>query len=313
MKLSSLLANSNFTVTSDEVYLNGAFAFGTFVEIANATDFIDIMIANPSGKYVLTADIDLSSVTWHTTYAFNVDFSGTLDGQGHKIYGLTKAYYDVHLVNGVFNTISGTIKNTYIKIEDCAIIGNAQAGQAKGFLAETFTGTMENCVVDYKLSIGGGGSYAATTGMFYTVTGGTLKDIVIIDRNDASTFANYEPLIAANATGMVAENIALICTGGVTYASGFGLNGLGTNFLSSTINKGIKNVYVYNSVADAINGNAAYALNNETYQALEESAVANDVSYWTKNATMAIATLQSGNELISVSNGQLAFGNSVIE
>ena len=312
MSLATLLADSkNIKVEAGQVFLNGVLVIDSTVRIATADEFVSAMTTDPTGNYILTADIDLSSVTWHTTYAFNVDFSGTLNGQGHKIYGLTKTFYGGYEERGVFRAISGTIKNTYIKIENCVVIGDATAGKEKGFLAATFTGTIENCIIDYKLSIGGGTSYITTTGMFYQVNGGTLKNIVIIDRNDTygSSFANSEPLITATATNMVAENIALISTGGVDAIE------LSANFLSTTVNKGIKNVYVYNSITDAINGTVAYALDNETYQTLTEgdTATANSASYWKPGVTKAIADLQSANELISVSNGQLTFNGVTIE
>ncbi|MBO5067669.1 MAG: hypothetical protein J6C62_04640, partial [Clostridia bacterium] len=74
-------------------------------------------------------------------------------------------------------------------------------------------------------------------------------------------------------------------------------------------------VYVYNSITDAINGTVAYALDNETYQTLTEgdTATANSASYWKPGVTKAIADLQSANELISVSNGQLTFNGVTIE
>ena len=63
--------------------LNGASAQSARTEIDTPAALLR-MADNPSGDYVLTADIDLSGIDW-TPFAF----SGRLDGAGHTIANLT--------------------------------------------------------------------------------------------------------------------------------------------------------------------------------------------------------------------------------
>lgn len=70
-----------------------------------------------SGSYKLTADIDLSGTTWTAIPGY---FSGVLDGNGHKITGMTSGTPETPYTNasgwGIFAELSGTVKN--LKLED---------------------------------------------------------------------------------------------------------------------------------------------------------------------------------------------------
>lgn len=75
------------------------------VEIASSQAFSAII---PTGHYKLTEDLDLSS------YAQIAKFSGTLDGNGHKITGLTQALFGV-VEGGKISNL--TIENASINVE----------------------------------------------------------------------------------------------------------------------------------------------------------------------------------------------------
>ncbi|MBQ8254157.1 MAG: metallophosphoesterase [Clostridia bacterium] len=70
-----------------------------------------------SGRYKLTADIDLTGTTWT---AIGGVFSGVFDGNGHKISGMTSGTPETTYTNasgwGIFAELSGTVKN--LKLED---------------------------------------------------------------------------------------------------------------------------------------------------------------------------------------------------
>ena len=55
----------------------------TLVEIHTVEDLLQ-MAEDPTGSYILMADLDMTGVTWHSP-----DFSGTFDGNGHGILNLS--------------------------------------------------------------------------------------------------------------------------------------------------------------------------------------------------------------------------------
>lgn len=87
-------------------------------EVATADEFVKIG-KNPTGKFVLTADIDMDGKDFK---GFTSDFSGTIDGQGHKVKNL-KVEFNGDNERGVFyKTVSATIKN--IAFENMQVLGH---------------------------------------------------------------------------------------------------------------------------------------------------------------------------------------------
>lgn len=87
-------------------------------KVATADEFVKIG-KNPTGKFILTADIDMDGKDFN---GFTSDFSGTIDGQGHKVKNL-KVEFDGDNEKGVFyKTVSATIKN--IAFENMQVLGH---------------------------------------------------------------------------------------------------------------------------------------------------------------------------------------------
>lgn len=135
-------ATITYTTTGD-AYVNGATYTQTFTvtqtnyNIATAEDLLNIKL-NTEGDYKLTADIDMSGVSFTPL----PDFTGSLDGQGHVIRNLTfnNANQDQA---ALFSTIHGaTIKN--LGIEGANILGNANAAAIVG---RACGGTIQSCYV----------------------------------------------------------------------------------------------------------------------------------------------------------------------
>lgn len=107
-----------------------------------------------AGKcFVLTADIDLNGQQWEAIGKGgrnSADFSGTFDGQYHKIINLYHHYTgDDYTRNGFFGVVSGTVKN--LLIIDADIVSNDDALNA-GILADWIrNGTVENCYTSGKI------------------------------------------------------------------------------------------------------------------------------------------------------------------
>lgn len=114
------------------------------VEIGTPEDFAAAITANPAGDYKLTADIDCSG--WTTR-----DFSGTLDGDGKTISGLTVP---------LFGTVSGNAT-----IENFVVSGAAVASETAdiGIVATTMENgsfvvqdiSFVNCSLSLKSKTGG--------------------------------------------------------------------------------------------------------------------------------------------------------------
>ena len=98
----------------------------------------------------LTADIDLTGKNWTPIgTSFSNKYTGTFDGGGHTIKGLTVTTYDQFV--GLFGSIgyAGTVKN--VMMEDVQITSNPSSGFAGG-VAGYSDGTIENCSVSGSVS-----------------------------------------------------------------------------------------------------------------------------------------------------------------
>ena len=140
--------------------------FAEVVEIGSAAELAAAIAANPAGEYKLTADIDCSAWT-------SLDFSGTLDGDGKTISGLTTA---------LFGTVSGSAQIKDIVFAG-ANVANTTASTDLGILAVNMNG--ENFVVDgivfvsskiKKGSSGNAGMIAGTLTKSGTISNCSIED-----------------------------------------------------------------------------------------------------------------------------------------
>ena len=199
--------NGTYTVTSADGLMNVA-------ELVNGGK-TDINIT-------LTADIDLTGKNWTPIgTSFSNKYTGTFDGGGHTIKGLTVTTNDQFV--GLFGSIgyAGTVKN--VMMEDVQITSNHGSGFAGG-VAGFSDGTIENCSVSGSVSgtvyVGGvvGAQWnGSTTGCSSsaTVKGTVYVGGVVGQTNGGAT------LTACYATGNV-----IIEIDPVTNISGGGLVGL---------------------------------------------------------------------------------------
>ena len=104
-------------------------------EIGDAPALVEILAAHLPDSVIirLTNDIDFAAVAYTPE-----DFSATLDGNGHKIFGLANNAR-------LFNTLFGTVRN--LTIADVGTL--VSIGEGSGILALTAEGaTVANCVVE---------------------------------------------------------------------------------------------------------------------------------------------------------------------
>ena len=128
-------SNGSYTVTSADGLMNIA-------ELVNGGKS-DINIT-------LDTDIDLTGKNWTPIgTSFSNKYTGTFDGGGHTIKGLTVTTNDQFA--GLFGSIgyAGTVKN--VMMEDVQITSNRSSGFAGG-VAGYSDGTIENCSVSGSVS-----------------------------------------------------------------------------------------------------------------------------------------------------------------
>ncbi len=216
-------SNGSYTVTSADGLMNIA-------ELVNGGK-TDINIT-------LTADIDLTGKNWTPIgTSFSNKYTGTFDGGGHTIKGLTVTTNDQFV--GLFGSIgnAGTVKN--VMMEDVQITSNRSSGFAGG-VAGYSDGTIENCSVSGSVSgtvyvggvvgapwdgsITGCSSSATVKGMVYVggVVGQTNGDATLTacyaTGNVTIEIAPKKNIAGGGLVGMNAGSSLLACyaTGNVT-------------------------------------------------------------------------------------------------
>ena len=157
----------------------------------------------------LDTDIDLTGKDWAPIgTSFSNKYTGTFDGGGHTIKGLTVTTNDQFV--GLFGSIgnAGTVKN--VMMEDVQITSNPSSGFAGG-VAGFSDGTIENCSVSGSVSgtvyVGGvvGAQWnGSITGCSSSATVKGMVDVggVVGQTNDGAT------MTACYATGNVIIEIA---------------------------------------------------------------------------------------------------------
>ena len=187
-------SNGSYTVTSADGLMNIA-------ELVNGGK-TDINIT-------LDTDIDLTGKEWTPIgTGYSNKYTGTFDGGGHTIKGLTVTTNDQFV--GLFGSIgyAGTVKN--VMMEDVQITSNRSSGFAGG-VAGYSDGTIENCSVSGSVSgtVYVGGVVGAQLGGSITgcSSSATVKGTVDVGGVAGQTNSSAT-LTACYATGNVTLEIA---------------------------------------------------------------------------------------------------------
>lgn len=189
ISLMSLSADEDVAGVSSVSAVRSSVVPAGYTEIRTAEDLMKIA-DNMSGKYILTGDIDLSSVkNWEGVGGASGTFTGTLDGNGHTIKNLDMT--GQNLV-GLFSSIENAeVKNLTIdnftlgdnasgglayRSTDCSIsnikITNLKkendGSRVGGLIAQDTGSTIKNCSVSSSMTIkvnyGGGGLIGTADG-----------------------------------------------------------------------------------------------------------------------------------------------------
>lgn len=120
------------------LFCMGFYFSSNVMEIENAKQF-DILLHNARyASFKLTKDIDFGGKTWKSC-----DFVGTLDANGQTVSNISLSGGGLFLNNG------GTIKNLNVNLSQI----NLQDVKTYGLIANSNTGTVENCVVSGKITL----------------------------------------------------------------------------------------------------------------------------------------------------------------
>lgn len=129
-----------FTVVGENSFSIPVTANDIVTEISTVEDLKN-MKKMPSGKFVLTADIDMKDVEFEGLFNDGNAFSGTFDGQGHRIKNAT-----VNVASGDNKGIFGNVNGGIIKnvaFEDFQVISPNKSANHIGFI-----GRAENCTIE---------------------------------------------------------------------------------------------------------------------------------------------------------------------
>mgnify|MGYP002463072002 CR=1 FL=1 len=183
----------NYTVTSAEDLKNIA-------KLVNEQWNLGINIT-------LTSDIDLSGIDWTPIgIDYNHQYTGTFDGGGHTISGLTVTTSDQYA--GLFGNLSGTVKDVTLK--DVKIESDNGVGYAGGVAGWSFGGKIENC------SVSGSVSGSGMNGNAGGVVGSQYKGSITGCSSSATVNAGSTAGGVAGATNNGATLTACYATGSVS-------------------------------------------------------------------------------------------------
>ena len=245
----------------------------------------------------LNADIDLTGKDW-TPIGTNFDnsYTGTFDGGGHTIMGLTVTTNDEYV--GLFGRLgeAGTVKN--VVMEGVQITSNHVPSYAGGVAGFSRGGTIENCSVSGSVSGTqcAGGVVGSQWGASITgcSSSATVKGMVYVggvagDTNAGATMA------ACYATGNVTIEIdprQNISGGGlVGFNAGKGVRACYATGNVTSTGSSTGNVHIFGLLGDNFTTvNACYWKNNQErgYKTAPESTKVDGTSVTWKNAVDAM-------------------------
>ena len=109
-------------------------------------DDLNLIRNNPGGKYVLTKDLDLSDVeSWKPIGSKDAPFTGTFDGKGHRIHGLSISSGNTA---GIFGYIShAAIRNIILVNPEIRLVEPTTYTGVGGIVGINSLSLIENCAV----------------------------------------------------------------------------------------------------------------------------------------------------------------------
>ncbi|MBQ8836890.1 MAG: hypothetical protein IJ002_05225, partial [Clostridia bacterium] len=171
----------------------------TVTEIADAAALAALMADSSQwgGSFKLTADINLTGATQSPIGTSAVPFTGTFDGDGHKITNLSLTGYTTTSV-GLFGYVNGgaTIKN--LTVSGTVSTSNSRSGGIVGQVVGS--ATVQNCTADITVTADAGGA-GGIVGTFSIATAGDTLTIQNCTNKGSVTGKQYNAGILGFVTG----------------------------------------------------------------------------------------------------------------
>lgn len=153
---------------------------------------------NLDGDYTLGADIDLSGMAWYPIGSEDAPFTGTLNGNGHTITGLTMENTREMDGVGLFGYTGTDAVLTDLQLEEVHVSGRIYTGALVGYNQ----GTVEGCTVSGTVT--GESEVGLLAGRNAgTITGCAVAGTVTGTGNDSTG-----GLVGANSTGTIQTSMA---------------------------------------------------------------------------------------------------------
>lgn len=109
----------NGTVENPNMKIYISWKTGSWYQIHNAKQFVDNF--SPSGNYEIMADLDFYGAIWPTS-AMHGDFSGVIQGNGHKISNVSISQTNANKMNtGLFGSLTSTANIQDVTFENATL------------------------------------------------------------------------------------------------------------------------------------------------------------------------------------------------
>ncbi|MBE6580379.1 MAG: hypothetical protein E7650_02055 [Ruminococcaceae bacterium] len=119
---------------------------------------------NPTGNYLLGADLDVSGISWQP-----FAFGGTLDGDGHTLSGFDLGATEGDL--GVFTAVTGTVQNITFDVKITHYLTHPIAPVSVGGIAAVLSGTLSHVTVTGEVTA----DLSYVGGLVGSMTGGVIE------------------------------------------------------------------------------------------------------------------------------------------
>ncbi len=257
-----------------------------FEEVNTVEEFITAMTSGASTRFDLKTDIvitdaelDANSTFQSSAYTFPVDFKGTLNGGKHTVT-FNVATMQIRNADpwfGIFETVSGNIVDTTIIVKAINYMG----GNKTNVLAGTLSGKFENSILAYDITpskrFNGVGGYGYPSPIGTLGASAQVNNSLFVGVGYGNGYGEYQIARDASATTKI-SNVGLV-------AGEWGTARLAKVLPATKAN--VSNVYMYNSVANAIAGKHMYALDNAKYASGEIANASAPADLYVDNTSYA--------------------------
>ena len=200
-------ADASYSGNVMKVYLD--YKDGTWYKITTAQQMS--AIADPSGHYVIDADLDFTDVTWKLSAIFR----GSIYGNGHKFIGVSAKQSSSSMNSGIFAQIAETARIENLTFENASFSlmrGTNTSGATYGLLAGTIKSgaTVTGVSITGKLLISPDAkipkvyNIGLVCGIGYDLTGGIDYSGITVEAIESDT-SIYVPVITVSDNDVLVE------------------------------------------------------------------------------------------------------------